>query len=179
MHWNRISRTYSFQLARPAESGDKSYVLQVWFDQSGRRLTRQVVLEAQEAKIVTPNHHPRHPTRHPTRRRRLRSRRSRSLEPVPTLLRRDQDELPTFGERCNEIGVPRTPAGRTPVASTSWAGSPITPVVGLRRDARPRRALRWRARRSRPPGVLVQPVRRACAVHDPHAAGRRWRAGGR
>jgi hypothetical protein len=55
MHWNRISRTYSFQLAYPEIRTDKSYVLQVWFDQGGRRLMSQVVLEAQEAKVVTPS----------------------------------------------------------------------------------------------------------------------------
>jgi len=49
--WNRISRTYSFQLAWPGLRLDKSYVLQVWFDQNGRRLTSQIVLEGQEAKI--------------------------------------------------------------------------------------------------------------------------------
>ena len=55
MHWNRISRTYSFQLAYPQIKVDKSYVLQVWFDQGGRRLMSQVVLDAQEAKLVTPS----------------------------------------------------------------------------------------------------------------------------
>jgi hypothetical protein len=54
MHWNRISRTYSFQLAYPQIKASKSYVLQVWFDQGGHRLTGQVVLEAQEARVVTP-----------------------------------------------------------------------------------------------------------------------------
>jgi hypothetical protein len=56
MHWNRISRTYSFQLAYPAVRTDRNYVLQVWFDQAGggRRLTSQVVLEAQEARVDTP-----------------------------------------------------------------------------------------------------------------------------
>ena len=49
--WNRISRTYSFQLAWPGLRLDKSYVLQVWFDQNGRRLTSQIALEGQEAKI--------------------------------------------------------------------------------------------------------------------------------
>jgi len=49
--WNRISRTYSFQLAWPGLRLDKGYVLQVWFDQNGRRLTSQIVLEGQEAKI--------------------------------------------------------------------------------------------------------------------------------
>src|SRR4051812_7760051 len=53
--WNRISRTYSFQLAYPAIRTERSYVLQVWFDQGGRRLTSQVVLEAQEAKVVSPS----------------------------------------------------------------------------------------------------------------------------
>jgi len=52
MHWNRISRTYSFQLAYPQIRIDKSYVLQVWFDQGGHRLMSQVVLDAQEAKVV-------------------------------------------------------------------------------------------------------------------------------
>ena len=51
MRWNRISRTYSFQLAYPSIRGDRSYVLQVWFDQGGRRLTSQVVLEGQETKV--------------------------------------------------------------------------------------------------------------------------------
>ena len=51
----RISRTYSFQLAYPQIRTDKSYVLQVWFDEAGRRLMSQVVLEAQEAKVVTPS----------------------------------------------------------------------------------------------------------------------------
>lgn len=54
-HWNRISRTYSFQLAYPEVSVNKSYVLQVWFDTGGHRLMGQVVLEAQEAKVVTPS----------------------------------------------------------------------------------------------------------------------------
>jgi hypothetical protein len=53
--WNRISRTYSFQLAYPAIRPDRSYVLQVWFDQGGRRLMSQVVLEGQEAKLATPS----------------------------------------------------------------------------------------------------------------------------
>lgn len=53
MHWNRISRTYSFQLAYPQIRTTKSYVLQVWFDQGGHRLTSQVVLEAQEARVDT------------------------------------------------------------------------------------------------------------------------------
>jgi hypothetical protein len=52
MRWNRISRTYSFQLAYPQIRSDHSYVLQVWFDQGGRRLTNQVVLEGQETKVV-------------------------------------------------------------------------------------------------------------------------------
>jgi hypothetical protein len=52
MRWNRISRTYSFQLAYPQIRSDHSYVLQVWFDQGGRRLTNQVVLEGQETKAV-------------------------------------------------------------------------------------------------------------------------------
>jgi hypothetical protein len=71
MRWNRISRTYTFQLAYPEIRADKSYVLQVWFDQSGRRLTSQVVLEAQqEAKGVTPSTIPvtqplTRPTTHP------------------------------------------------------------------------------------------------------------------
>jgi hypothetical protein len=52
MRWNRISRTYSFQLAYPDIRADRSYVLQVWFDQGGRRLTNQVVLEGQETKVV-------------------------------------------------------------------------------------------------------------------------------
>jgi hypothetical protein len=47
-HWNRISRTYSFQLAYPDVRADRSYVLQVWFDEGGRRLTSQVVLEPQQ-----------------------------------------------------------------------------------------------------------------------------------
>jgi hypothetical protein len=54
-HWNRISRTYSFQLAFPEISLNKSYVLQVWFDTGGHRLMGQVVLEMQEAKVVTPS----------------------------------------------------------------------------------------------------------------------------
>jgi hypothetical protein len=53
-HWNRISRTYSFQLAYPQVRTDKAYVLQVWFDTGGRRLMSQVVLDAQEAKVVQP-----------------------------------------------------------------------------------------------------------------------------
>jgi len=53
--WNRISRTYSFQLAYPAIRAERSYVLQVWFDQGGRRLMSQVVLEGQEAKIAGPS----------------------------------------------------------------------------------------------------------------------------
>jgi hypothetical protein len=52
MRWNRISRTYGFQLAYPQIRNDHSYVLQVWFDQGGRRLTNQVVLEGQETKVV-------------------------------------------------------------------------------------------------------------------------------
>ena len=48
-HWNRISRTYSFQLAYPEIRLERSYVLQVWFEHEGKRLTSQVVLEAQEA----------------------------------------------------------------------------------------------------------------------------------
>ena len=47
MHWNRISRTYSFQLAYPEIRGDRSYVMQVWFEHAGRRLINQVVLEGQ------------------------------------------------------------------------------------------------------------------------------------
>jgi hypothetical protein len=50
MHWNRISRTYSFQLSQPEARADRSYVLQVWFEHAGRRLTSQVVLEGQEAE---------------------------------------------------------------------------------------------------------------------------------
>jgi hypothetical protein len=52
MRWNRISRTYSFQLAYPQVRRDRSYVLQVWFETGGRRLTSQVVLEGQETKVV-------------------------------------------------------------------------------------------------------------------------------
>jgi hypothetical protein len=52
MRWNRISRTYGFQLAYPQIRSDHSYVLQVWFNQGGRRLTNQVVLEGQETKVV-------------------------------------------------------------------------------------------------------------------------------
>src|SRR4051812_46118710 len=52
MRWNRISRTYAFQLAYPQIRSDRSYVLQVWFDQGGRRLTNQVILEGQETKVV-------------------------------------------------------------------------------------------------------------------------------
>jgi hypothetical protein len=55
IRWNRISRTYSFQLAYPGIRPDRSYVLQVWFDQGGRRLMSQVVLEGQEAKLATPS----------------------------------------------------------------------------------------------------------------------------
>ena len=47
MHWNRISRTYSFQLAYPEIRGDRSYVMQVWFEHAGKRLINQVVLEGQ------------------------------------------------------------------------------------------------------------------------------------
>src|SRR5687767_4067236 len=50
MHWNRISRTYSFQLAYPQVRDDRSHVLVVWFDHAGKRLTTQVVMEAQEAQ---------------------------------------------------------------------------------------------------------------------------------
>ncbi|HYE20488.1 MAG TPA: hypothetical protein VEA69_18720 [Tepidisphaeraceae bacterium] len=46
--WNRISRTYSFQLEYPGISTNKSYVLQAWFEHSGKRLTSQVVLERQD-----------------------------------------------------------------------------------------------------------------------------------
>jgi len=53
--WNRISRTYTFQLAYPAIKAEHSYVLQAWFDVGGRRLTSQVVLEAQEAKLANPS----------------------------------------------------------------------------------------------------------------------------
>jgi hypothetical protein len=52
MHWNRISRTYSFQLAYPDIRETRSYVLVVWFDHAGKRLVSQVVMEAQEAKDV-------------------------------------------------------------------------------------------------------------------------------
>jgi hypothetical protein len=52
-HWNRISRTYSFQLAYPEIRLERSYVLQVWFEHEGKRLTSQVVLEAQEATNAT------------------------------------------------------------------------------------------------------------------------------
>jgi len=54
MHWNRISRTYSFQLAYPEISINKSYVLEVWFEHAGKRLTSSVVLEMQEPKGVVP-----------------------------------------------------------------------------------------------------------------------------
>ena len=47
MHWNRISRTYSFQLSYPEIRGDRSYVMQVWFEHAGKRLINQVVLEGQ------------------------------------------------------------------------------------------------------------------------------------
>jgi hypothetical protein len=53
--WNRISRTYTFQLAYPPIKAEHSYVLQAWFDVGGRRLTSQVVLEAQEAKSANPS----------------------------------------------------------------------------------------------------------------------------
>lgn len=53
-HWNRISRTYSFQLTYPQVSANKSYVLQVWFETGGKRLTNHVVLEQQEPKGATP-----------------------------------------------------------------------------------------------------------------------------
>ena len=52
MRWNRISRTYGFQLAYPQVRRDRSYVLQVWFETGGRRLTSQVVLEGQQEKNV-------------------------------------------------------------------------------------------------------------------------------
>ena len=52
MRWNRISRTYQFQLAYPQIRKDRGYVLQVWFETGGRRLTSQVVLEGQETKVV-------------------------------------------------------------------------------------------------------------------------------
>lgn len=54
MHYNRISRTYSFQLAYPDVRLDKNYVLQVWFEHAGKRLTSQVILESQESKGVIP-----------------------------------------------------------------------------------------------------------------------------
>jgi hypothetical protein len=53
--WNRISRTYTFQLAYPPIRAEHSYVLQAWFDVGGRRLTSQVILEAQEAKLANPS----------------------------------------------------------------------------------------------------------------------------
>jgi hypothetical protein len=54
-HWNRISRTYSFQLAFPTIRTDRPYVLQVWFDTGGRRLMSQVILDAQlEDKLANP-----------------------------------------------------------------------------------------------------------------------------
>ncbi len=55
MNFTNTGAIISFQLAYPAIRTDKSYVLQVWFDQGGRRLVSQVVLEAQEAKLVTPS----------------------------------------------------------------------------------------------------------------------------
>ncbi len=58
MHWNRISRTYSFQLAFPQIRLDKSYVLQVTFEHAGQRLTNQVVLEMQEIKGAVPTSQP-------------------------------------------------------------------------------------------------------------------------
>ena len=40
------------QLAYPLIRKDRSYVLQVWFETGGRRLTSQVVLEGQETKVI-------------------------------------------------------------------------------------------------------------------------------
>ena len=47
-HWNRTSRTYSFQLLFPEISKNRSYVLTAMFEHTGgRRYFSQVILEAQ------------------------------------------------------------------------------------------------------------------------------------
>jgi hypothetical protein len=68
MHWNRISRTYSFQLAYPEIRGDRNYVLTVWFDHAGKRLTSQVILEPQEGRVVQPPKSTTQPTTQPATR---------------------------------------------------------------------------------------------------------------
>ena len=48
-HWNRTSRTYSFQLALPSISIRRSYVLTAMFEHSdGRRFFSQVILKGEE-----------------------------------------------------------------------------------------------------------------------------------
>jgi hypothetical protein len=48
-HWNRTSRTYSFQLAMPGISPTRSYVLTAMFEHGdGRRFFGHVVLNAQQ-----------------------------------------------------------------------------------------------------------------------------------
>jgi hypothetical protein len=48
-HWNRTSRTYSFQLAMPAITTKKSYVLTAMFEHSdGRRFFSRVILKGED-----------------------------------------------------------------------------------------------------------------------------------
>ena len=48
-HWNRTSRTYSFQLAMPAISTKQSYVLTAMFEHSdGRRFFSRLILKGEE-----------------------------------------------------------------------------------------------------------------------------------
>jgi hypothetical protein len=48
-HWNRTSRTYSFQLAMPGISTRKSYVLTAMFEHSdGRRFFSRVILKGED-----------------------------------------------------------------------------------------------------------------------------------
>lgn len=52
--WNRVSHTYSFQLADPQIRKDRSYVLTAQFDSlSGGRFFDRIILPAQEAPSAT------------------------------------------------------------------------------------------------------------------------------
>jgi hypothetical protein len=62
-HWNRTSRTYSFQLAKPYISPTSDYVLTAQFDLAGGgRFFGRTILEAQQPQPPQPATQPAQPT---------------------------------------------------------------------------------------------------------------------
>jgi hypothetical protein len=54
-HWNRTSRTYTFQLAYPQVSVRRNYVLTAMFEHSdGRRFFSQIILKAAPQELKNP-----------------------------------------------------------------------------------------------------------------------------